>query len=101
MRQGQRGQQRRGNGQRARMPDAPVNSWRMIFDPAVVSKFADCGIFMLDAGDVFVPYGDRGMVVLFAALGPDEGKEKCHRIATEIIRRLLGEDAVPAAARIG
>ena len=34
---------------KARMPDAPVNSWRMIFDPAVVSKFADCGVSILDA----------------------------------------------------
>jgi putrescine transport system substrate-binding protein len=34
---------------KARMPDAPVDSWRMIFDPAVVSKFADCGVSILDA----------------------------------------------------
>ena len=33
---------------RERMPDAPVDSLRMIFDPAVVSKFADCGVSMLD-----------------------------------------------------
>jgi putrescine transport system substrate-binding protein len=32
-----------------RMPDAPVDSWRMLFDPAVVSRFADCGISILDA----------------------------------------------------
>lgn len=33
----------------ARMPDAPVGSWRMIFDPEVVSRFADCGVGVLDA----------------------------------------------------
>jgi putrescine transport system substrate-binding protein len=33
----------------ARMPDAPVDSWRMIFDPTVISKFADCGVSILDA----------------------------------------------------
>jgi putrescine transport system substrate-binding protein len=32
-----------------RMPDAPVDSWRMLYDPAVVSKFADCGVSLLDA----------------------------------------------------
>lgn len=32
-----------------RMPDAPVDSWAMIFDPEVVSKFADCGVSVLDA----------------------------------------------------
>lgn len=37
-----------------RMPDAPVDSLRMVFDPAVVAKFKDCGVMMLDsAADVF------------------------------------------------
>lgn len=30
------------------MPDAPLNSWRMLFDPKIVSKFEKCGIVMLD-----------------------------------------------------
>jgi putrescine transport system substrate-binding protein len=30
------------------MPDAPVDSWRLVFDPAVVSKFKDCGVSFLD-----------------------------------------------------
>ncbi len=38
-----------------RMPDAPVNSWAMVFDPDVVSKFADCGVYMLDASDEILP----------------------------------------------
>lgn len=38
-----------------RMPDAPVTSWRMLFDPAVVSKFADCGVYMLDSADEAFP----------------------------------------------
>lgn len=32
-----------------RMPNAPVNSWDMIFDPAVISKFADCGVAILES----------------------------------------------------
>ncbi len=32
-----------------RMPDAPTDSWRMFFDPAVVSRFRDCGVTILDA----------------------------------------------------
>jgi putrescine transport system substrate-binding protein len=31
-----------------RMPDAPVDSLRMILDPAVVAKFKDCGVSVLD-----------------------------------------------------
>jgi len=37
-----------------RMPDAPVDSLRMVFDPDVVSKFQDCGVSWLDSPeDVF------------------------------------------------
>jgi putrescine transport system substrate-binding protein len=32
-----------------RMPDAPVDSWRMFYDPAVIAKFKDCGVSVLDA----------------------------------------------------
>jgi putrescine transport system substrate-binding protein len=39
----------------ARMPDAPVDSLAMVFDPEVASKFADCGIYMLDASDEIIP----------------------------------------------
>jgi len=38
-----------------RMPDAPVDSWRMLFDPEVASKFADCGIHVLDAPTEMIP----------------------------------------------
>jgi len=31
------------------MPDAPLDSWRMVFDPAVASKIAKCGISVLDS----------------------------------------------------
>jgi putrescine transport system substrate-binding protein len=31
------------------MPGAPVNSFRVIFDPAIVSRFKSCGVTVLDA----------------------------------------------------
>jgi putrescine transport system substrate-binding protein len=31
------------------MPDAPVDSWAMLFDPNVVSKLSSCGVTLLDA----------------------------------------------------
>lgn len=37
------------------MPDAPLDSWDMIFKPDVVSKFADCGIFVLDTPEEMIP----------------------------------------------
>jgi putrescine transport system substrate-binding protein len=30
------------------MPDAPLDSWRLIFDPSIASKVAKCGISVLD-----------------------------------------------------
>ena len=33
---------------KAIMADAPVDSWRLVFDPAVLAKFKDCGVSMLD-----------------------------------------------------
>ena len=32
----------------ARIPDAPLGSWRLLYDPAVVSKLKDCGVTVLD-----------------------------------------------------
>ncbi|WP_263262430.1 extracellular solute-binding protein [Pseudomonas sp. RIT-PI-S] len=38
----------------SRLPNAPTDSWAMLFDPAVVSKFADCGVSLLnDPNEVF------------------------------------------------
>ncbi len=38
----------------ARMPDAPVDSWDMLFKPEVLAKFADCGVQVIDTPeDVF------------------------------------------------
>ena len=38
----------------SRLPNAPTDSWAMLFDPAVVSRFADCGVSLLnDPNEVF------------------------------------------------
>ena len=34
---------------KALMPKAPLDSWRLVFDPAVASKVAKCGISVLDS----------------------------------------------------
>ena len=51
------------------MPDAPVDSWRTLFDPDVVSKLAGCGVTLLDAPtEVFTN--------LMGYLGRDPNSEK-------------------------
>jgi putrescine transport system substrate-binding protein len=48
----------------AAMPDAPVDSWRLVFDPAVVKNFQKCGVAVLDsASEMFS--------MTLAALGKD------------------------------
>jgi putrescine transport system substrate-binding protein len=49
-----------------RMKDAPVNSWDLIFKPEIVSKFKDCGIFLLDAADDIIP-----VALLYLGLDPN------------------------------
>jgi len=34
---------------KALMPDAPLDSWRLVFDPLIASKVAKCGISVLDS----------------------------------------------------
>lgn len=34
---------------KARMADAPLDSWRMLYDPSVLSRFQDCGVSVLDS----------------------------------------------------
>ncbi len=51
-----------------RMADAPVDSFAMFYDPAVVSKFADCGVTLLDA-----PSEVLGTVLIY--LGKDANSE--------------------------
>ncbi|MGD9601029.1 MAG: polyamine ABC transporter substrate-binding protein [Gammaproteobacteria bacterium] len=40
---------------RERLPDAPIDSWDMIFKPEIVTRFKDCGVSMLDASSEVFP----------------------------------------------
>jgi putrescine transport system substrate-binding protein len=57
-----------------RMADAPVDSFAMFYDPKVVSKFADCGVTMLDA-----PSEVLGTVLIW--LGREANSEKPEDLA--------------------
>ena len=57
-----------------RMANPPAYSLRMLFDPAVVSKFADCGVVVLDAPDEI-------MVAALKYLGLDPNAKDADSIA--------------------
>lgn len=64
-----------------RMPDAPVDSLKMIFDPAIVSKFADCGVMLLDsATDVFPA------ALKYLGLDPDSKKTEDLAKAADVVK---------------
>ncbi len=54
---------------KALMPDAPLDSWRLVFDPAVASKIAKCGISVLDSPAEM-------MRVVLSYLGRDPNSQK-------------------------
>jgi len=53
---------------KAAMPDAPVDSFAMFWDPKVISKFAKCGVSVLDAPSEVI-----GTVMIY--LGKDANSE--------------------------
>lgn len=38
-----------------RLPDTPVDSWDLIFNPEILAKLQDCGVHMLDAPAEMIP----------------------------------------------
>jgi putrescine transport system substrate-binding protein len=65
---------------KARMADAPVDSWRVLFEPALVAKFKDCGVTVLDA-----PLDVLASVLIF--LGKDPNSES--REDLQAVERVL------------
>lgn len=57
---------------KARMPDAPVDSFAMVFDPAIVEKFADCGVTMLDAPAEIIPMAMNYLGIDPHSTNPDD-----------------------------
>jgi putrescine transport system substrate-binding protein len=59
---------------RAAMPGAPLGSWAMIFDPAVVKNFKKCGITVLDSASEMY-------AMTLIALGKDANSQKPEDLA--------------------
>ena len=64
-----------------RMPDAPVDSLKMVFDPAVVSKFADCGVMLLDSATDVLP-----AALKYLGLDPDSKKPEDLTKAADVVK---------------
>jgi len=65
------------------MPKAPVNSLRMLLDPAVVSKFKDCGVIVLDSPTDVVP-----AVLAYLGRDPDSHSDEDLEAATQALVKI-------------
>jgi putrescine transport system substrate-binding protein len=65
------------------MPDAPTDSWDLVFDPAVISRFKDCGVsFLEDPTDMV------GTVLLWLGKDPNSQSEDDLRLAEEALLKV-------------
>jgi len=68
---------------KAVMPDAPTDSWGLVFDPAVVAKFKDCGVSFLDD-----PTDMVGTVLLWLGKDPNSQSEADLKLAEEALMKV-------------
>jgi putrescine transport system substrate-binding protein len=68
---------------RAIMPDAPVDSWQLVFDPAVISKFKDCGVSLLDD-----PTDMVGTALLYLGRDPNSESGADLEAAEELLMKI-------------
>jgi putrescine transport system substrate-binding protein len=64
-----------------RMADAPINSLAMIFDPAIVSRFVDCGVMVLDSPTDVLP-----AALKYLGLDPDSKNTADLKKAADVIK---------------
>lgn len=64
-----------------RMPDAPTDSWALVFDPNVVKKFKDCGVMVLDAPEDLLP-----SVMAYLGLKPEWTQENITKAAEHLAK---------------
>ena len=67
----------------AAMPAAPVDSLRMVFDPAVISHFKDCGVQFIDAPDEVV-----NTVLLYLGRKPNSEDPADLAAAEQVLMRI-------------
>ena len=65
---------------RSRMPNAPVGSLDMIFKPEIISRFADCGVTILDS-----PEDTIGMALSYLHLNPNSTRREDFEAADRLL----------------
>lgn len=68
---------------KAIMPDAPVDSLSILFDPAILAKFKDCGISVLDSPTDVYPEALK-----YLGLDPDSQSKEDLQKATDLLIKI-------------
>src|SRR6202041_899958 len=68
---------------KARMPNAPVDSLDLIFKPEVVSKFADCGVTLIDSAEDVLQLALR-----YLGLDPNTIKASDFKAAEDMLMKI-------------
>lgn len=63
-----------------RMPDAPIGSLAMVFDPKIVSRFADCGVTIADSPTDVLP-----LALKYLNLDPNSAKKEDLKAAEDLL----------------
>ena len=66
------------------MPDAPLDSWAIIFKPEILEKFKDCGVQLLDSPDDIFP-----AALAYLGLPPDSKEQGDLDKAAELIKAIV------------
>jgi len=66
---------------RERLPDAPLDSWDLLFDPEIVRHFADCGVTLVDASDELAEIGLNYLGYPPDSSDPDQLREAMDLVA--------------------
>ena len=64
-------------------PNAPVDSFRLVFDPAIASKFKDCGISVLDA-----PSEITAVALAYLGKDPNSQSEADLKLAEDLLMKV-------------
>ncbi len=67
---------------KAIMSNAPVDSWKMVFDPETAAKFKDCGISVLDDAEQVL-----GSALIYLGLDPDTDDPAVLEKAVELVSK--------------
>ncbi len=68
---------------RERMPNAPVNSLKLIFDSEIASRFADCGITFLDS-----PRDVLQLAMVYLGIDPNSTRKQDFTAAEDLVLKV-------------